>query len=190
MQIGYSGIILLMILSPLPPEVFMPLAGFLTAQGEMSFVLTVLAGVFGFLISVLPWYFAGRYLGEKGLQQLLKRHRKWLAFSNKTLAKAKRWFDRYGEQAIFLSLLLPGTRNFISIPAGLSGMPLTTFLLYATLGSAFWMTLLTGAGYFLGNNYYLVHDYLGSAYNVVFAVLGIAIVVWAIRRYTKHKEKE
>lgn len=178
-----------MVLSPLPPEVFMPLAGFLAAQGEMSFVLTVLAGVVGFLISVLPWYFAGRYLGENGLQKLFRRHRKWLSFSNIALAKARRWFDRYGEQAIFFSLLLPGTRNFISVPAGLSGMPFTTFLLYATLGATFWMALLTGAGYVLGNNYYLVHDYLGPAYNVVIAVLVIAIAIWGVRRYVKRKDR-
>jgi membrane protein DedA with SNARE-associated domain len=189
MHIGYLGIIIFMVVSPLPPEVFMPLAGFMVAQKELNFVAVVGVGVLGFLLSILPWYVAGRYLGEQGLKRLLYRHRRWLSLSTEKLETANRWFQRYGGQAVFFSLLLPGIRNIISIPAGLSGMPLASFLFYSILSASFWLFLLTYAGYVLGSRYYLVHEYLGPASHIVLFILALAILVWAVGRYFKRRTK-
>jgi membrane protein DedA with SNARE-associated domain len=188
MQISYLGIIMLMILSPLPPEVFMPLAGFMVAQGELNFIATIFSGVAGFLLSVLPWYLVGKYLGKKGLNKLLQQNR-WLMFSPEKLEKANRWFQQRGGQAMFLSLLLPGTRNIISIPAGISGMRLSTFLTYSAIGATCWLTILTAAGYLLGGRYHLIDRYLGPAYNLVAVILLVAVIIWATRRYLRQTTK-
>lgn len=189
MHPGYIGIILLMVVSPLPPEVFMPLAGFMASQGELNLVYAILAGVAGFLISILPWYLAGRYLGEKGLNALLRRYRRWLTLPARRLQQANRWFRHYGGRAIFFSLLVPGLRNIISLPAGMSGMSPWSFLTYSTLSSLFWFSLLVLAGYLLGSQYYLVQGYLGSFYNVVIVVLVIAIAIWALRRSIRRRSR-
>jgi membrane protein DedA with SNARE-associated domain len=188
MQISYLGIIMLMILSPLPPEVFMPLAGFVVAQGELNFIAVTFAGVSGFLLSVLPWYLAGRYLGKKGLNRLLQRNR-WLMISPEKLEQVNRWFQRRGGQAVLLALLLPGTRNLISIPAGISGMRLSMFLTYSTIGATCWLTILTAAGYLLGGRYHLVKQYLGPAYNLAVVILLIAAIIWGMRRYLRPNTK-
>jgi membrane protein DedA with SNARE-associated domain len=188
MHIGYLGIVILMVISPLPPEVFMPLAGFMVAQGELNFLSVLLAAVIGFLISVLPWYFVGKHLGKDGLDRRLKQHL-WLPISSKNLEKANRWFQRYGRQAVFFSLLIPGIRNLISIPAGISGMRWTSFLFYSTLSATFWLAILTFAGYWLGGRYYLVHQYLGPAYNLLIAVFVIAAIVWGVKYYLRQKAK-
>lgn len=167
----------------------MPLAGFMVAQGELNPVGVILSGVVGFLLSVLPWYLAGRYLGEDGLKQILYRHRRWLALSTDKLAKATDWFYRRSRQAILLSLLLPGVRNIISIPAGISGMPLSSFLFYSTLGAIIWLSALTYLGYVLGSRYYLVNQYLHPASKITVFVLIAAIVIWAVLRYFKRRAR-
>lgn len=171
----------------------MPLAGFMVAQAELNFVYVILSGLVGFLLSVLPWYFAGRFLGEKGIRQLLYRHRRWLIVSTDSLDRVNAWFKRRGGLAVFFALLIPGVRNIISIPAGISGMPFSSFLLFSTVGATLWLIILTLAGYFLGSRYYLIDQYVrqhvGSVYTIVILVLLIAILIQVVRHYFKSKPR-
>ena len=184
---GYFGILLLMVLSPVPPEVFLPMAGFLVAQGKLNFFYIVLTAFVGFLISVLPWYIAGRYLGRQGLKKLSNRRYKWLKISQEKLQKANRWFYRYGGRAILLSLLIPGFRNIMSVPAGLSGMSFGTYLFYTATGATVWLTLLTYAGYVLGDRYSLIDEYFSAASPAIGLILVAIGAFWGIRRYLRGK---
>ena len=57
---GYFGIFLLMLAEnlfpPIPSEVIMPLAGYVSARGQLTFVGVHLAGAAGWLAGVLFWY--------------------------------------------------------------------------------------------------------------------------------------
>jgi membrane protein DedA with SNARE-associated domain len=186
---GYLGVGLLMFLEnlfpPIPSELIMPLAGFTVAKGEMDFFLVVLAGVVGTMLGALPWYYAGKLLGEERLRRLADRYGKWVAMSGKDIDKANHWFGKHGGKAVFLCRLVPGVRTVISLPAGISNMPMVPFLLYSTLGTTLWVCLLTGLGYFLGNNYTLVDKYLGPISKfVLFGLIGL-FVFWVVRRRQK-----
>jgi membrane protein DedA with SNARE-associated domain len=95
------------------------------------------------------------------------------------------WFRQYGKQTLLLSLLIPGTRNLIWIPAGISGMPLPLFLTYSSLGATLWLAILTYAGYLLEDRFYLVEKYFSSISNLAIAILAIAAIGWLIKRYWK-----
>ena len=185
-SLGYLGIGLLMFLEnifpPIPSELIMPLAGFTVAQGKLNFGLVVLVGVLGTVLGALPWYYAGQILGEQRLKSLADKYGRWLTISSKDIEKAKRWFDRRGGQAVFICRLVPGVRTLISLPAGISRMPLVPFLLYSTLGTLLWVGLLTYAGYVLGNNYELVEEYLAPVSKIVLTTLVIAFILWLVRR--------
>ncbi|MBW4487440.1 MAG: DedA family protein [Trichocoleus desertorum ATA4-8-CV12] len=155
----------------------MPLAGFMAAQGQLNLVYAVLAGVFGVLMGVLPWYFAGKYLGEPGLQKLARQSGGWIKVSVEDIEKSKSWFKQYGGRALVMSRLVPGVRTVISVPAGISGMPVLLFLFYVGCGALVWGSLLASAGYVLGDRYYLVRQYLGPASNVIMAILLVTMVV-------------
>lgn len=176
MQIGYLGIVILMVVSPVPPEVFMPFAGFMAAQGKLHLLYVVLCGIVGFLLSILPWYIGGRILGKQGWRKLGDRQPRWLPISPAKLQRANRWFRRYGGQALLISLLLPGLRNMMAVPAGISGMSAPKFLLYTSGGAAVWLSLLTSAGYVLGDRYELISTYSKST-TTVFLLIGGAIVL-------------
>lgn len=176
-----------MVLSPIPPEVFLPMAGFLVAQGKLNFFYIILVAVAGFLISVLPWYIAGRYLGKQGLRKLVDQRYKWLKISQVKLQKANRWFYQYGGRAILLSLLVPGFRNIMAVPAGLSGMSLGTYLFYTGTGATAWLTLLTYGGYVLGDRYSLIDEYFSAASPAIGLILVAVVAFWGIRRYLRRK---
>lgn len=188
MQIGYLGIVILMVVSPVPPEVFMPLAGFMVAQGKLNFAYIILSGVAGFLLSILPWYIGGRLLGKQGWRKLIEQPPRWLALSPAKLQKANRWFHRYGGRVLLVSLLLPGLRNMMAVPAGISGMSAVTFLLYATLGAAGWLSLLTYTGYILGDRYDLINAYFSSSTTMFLLAVGaIALGGLGVRFYLRRK---
>jgi membrane protein DedA with SNARE-associated domain len=185
-SLGYWGIGLMMFLEnlfpPIPSELIMPLAGFTVAQGKLEFVPVVVAGVVGTVLGALPWYYAGKILGEQRLKSLADRYGKWLTISSKDITRATGWFDNHGSKAVFFCRLVPGVRTLISLPAGITRMPLLPFLLYSTFGTLLWVGLLTYAGYLLGDNYELVEEYLGPVSKIVIATLLAAFIVWVVKR--------
>lgn len=193
-SLGYLGIALLMfvenIFPPVPSEIIMPLAGFTVTQGKLSVVYVILAGIVGSVLGALPWYYAGKQLGEDRLKNLADKYGKWLTLSGKDIDKSKQWFDKHGGIAVFFCRLVPGVRTLISVPAGIDNMQLVPFLLYSTLGTALWVGMLTYAGFVLGQNYKLVEKFLGPASGVVLVALIVAFAIWVARRKKKQQSKE
>ncbi len=78
--------------------------------------------------------------------------------------------------------MVPGIRSFISIPPGMSRMPILPFLTFTALGSIIWTTLLTIAGYYFGENYEVIETML-APYSKGFLLLTIFIIIaWFMKR--------
>lgn len=188
---GYLGIGLLMFLEnlfpPIPSELIMPLAGFTIYQGKMGFLPAIAAGIIGTMIGALPWYFIGQAVGEKRLKRWANHYGKWLGISEKEIEKSKQWFDTHGTKAVFWGRLVPGVRTLISIPAGFSSIPFSSFLIYSTLGTTVWVSFLTYAGFLLGASYTLVDEYLGPVSKIILGLLLLAFLGWL---FFKQKEKK
>jgi membrane protein DedA with SNARE-associated domain len=170
-QTGYLGIALLMlaenVFPPIPSELIMPMAGFIAHQGELGIVGVILAGTVGSVLGALFWYYLGRWLGLTRLRRWAGEHGRWLTIAPEEVDRAKQWFDRHAGLAVFFGRLVPAVRTLISVPAGIAGMPLPSFLLYSTVGTGLWTTLLAGAGYLLGSQYELVQGWLNPVSNIV-----------------------
>ena len=78
-------------------------------------------------------------------------HGRWLTISESDVDRAQQWFDRYGGVAVCIGRLIPAVRSVISVPAGIAQMGLRRFLLWSSIGTIVWTSLLTGLGYLLGN---------------------------------------
>jgi len=180
---GYPGIVLLMlgenIFPPIPSELIMPLAGFVAARGELNPVLVVLAGTLGSMLGALPWYYAGRWLGEERVCRFAARHGRWLTLDDEDVGKGIRWFERRGRIAVLIGRLIPTVRTLISVPAGMARMPLVPFLLYSSLGSLLWTAALAGAGYLLEANYRLVGDYLDQVSKIIIGLI-VLTYLWRL----------
>ena len=184
-SLGYIGIAFLMalenIIPPIPSELIMPLAGFTVTQGKMNFILVIIAGTIGSVVGTMPWYFLGKSWGLKRTMNIADRYGKWLTLSGKDVARANDWFNRRGNTAIAFGRLIPGIRTYISLPAGISKMPLLPYLIYSTLGSLFWVTLLR-AGYIFGANYELVGKHMKPFSIFVLIVVISSVIYWIIKR--------
>jgi membrane protein DedA with SNARE-associated domain len=189
--LGYTGIGLLMFLEnlfpPIPSELIMPLAGFTISQGKMNFAPAIMAGLFGTMLGALPWYYIGKSVGEKRLKRWADHYGKWLGITSEDIEKSKQWFQRYGYGTVFFCRLVPGIRTLISVPAGFCAMPLFPFLIYSSLGTAIWVSLLTYLGYALGENYTLVDEYLGPVSKIVLMALLVAFGVWLLYKQFKRQ---
>ena len=189
-ELGYLGIFLLMILEnlfpPIPSELIMPSAGFAAARGDLHLLGVVAAGALGSVIGTLPLYFIGRAYGEKRLIEWADKHGKWLTLSGKDIKRADDWFDRYGSGVVLFGRLVPGIRSLLSLPAGMSEMPLPKFMLFSALGSALWAALLAYAGYVLGDNYEEVEHLISPISKVV---LGL-VALWAAYMFIGRRRKQ
>jgi len=193
-SMGYVGILLLMILEnvfpPIPSELIMPSAGFAAARGDMNLVVVILMGTLGSVIGTLPLYYVGRAFGEERLVAWADRYGKWLTLRGKDIRKADDWFDRHGPKAVLFGRMVPGIRSLLSLPAGMSEMPMGTFLVFSAIGSALWSALLAGAGFALGENYDRVEQYVGPASKIILGLLAVAAVAWFIRRKREQEHAE
>ncbi|RUT13718.1 alkaline phosphatase [Chroococcidiopsis cubana SAG 39.79] len=185
-SLGYLGIGLLMFLEnlfpPIPSELIMPLAGFTAAQGKLNIVGAIAAGVIGTVIGALPWYYAGKFLGEERLKLWADKYGKWITITGKDIDRSKHWFDKHGVKAVLLCRMVPGVRTLISLPAGIGDMHVVPFLIYSTVGTILWVGLLTAAGYILGDHYQIVEEYLAPVSKIVLAALVIGLIIVIIRR--------
>lgn len=141
-------------------------AGYLAFQGKMSLFLAIVAGTFGSLAGALFNYYLSFKLGRKFILQ----YGKYFFVTKEKFVKFEEFFLRHGEISTFSSRLIPGIRQYISLPAGLARMNLFKFSFYTSLGAGIWVSILVALGYFLGQNQELIHKYLT---NITLILLGI-----------------
>ena len=178
---GYAGIAMLMAIEsaciPLPSELIMPFAGYLVFQGTMKLVWVATAGAIGCNLGSLVAYEIGYYGGRP----LVERYGGWILMGRRELDWADRFFQRWGQAAVFIARLLPVIRTFIALPAGIARMPRGKFHSYTFLGSWPWCFVLAWLGVKLGENWRSLGKYFHQFDSVIgiFLLAGIVWFVWS-----------
>jgi len=185
---GLWGVAALMLLEnlfpPIPSELVLPLTGFFASRGDLpGFVPALLAATLGSLLGAFVLY----ALGRRGGLPLVMRYGGVLRLKEADLDRADGWFDRYGVWVVFFGRMVPGVRSIVSVPAGMSEMPLGRFALLTASGSAVWNALLIGAGWYLGENWRQVSGPVSSASTVVLAVATVAMVLLALQWWRRRR---
>jgi membrane protein DedA with SNARE-associated domain len=193
--VGYAGVAVAValetIIAPIPSEVILPMAGWKVSQSvaDPSIVepltrlpwnipLTVLLATLGSLVGAVVGY----YIGAWGGRPLLDRYGGYVGIGASDLDRADRWFERWGNAAVFFGRMVPLVRTFVSYPAGISRMPMGRFLLFSALGSLPWNAALIAAGYVVGENYPQIEAALKPFEYVIYAVV-FALAVLLIGRW-------
>ena len=175
---GYGGIFVMMLVEssfvPFPSEVALIPAGYLAQQGELDPFLAVACGVAGSLGGALINYGLAFWLGRSFLAWL-GRFGRWFALGQHHLVAAERYFESHGEITTFVGRLIPGIRQLISIPAGLSRMNLARFLLYTGLGAGLWSGILVAVGFIAGESEEVWRPLLREA--TLWVLLALALLV-------------
>ena len=140
---------------PFPSEVVMIPAGFLAARGELGLggplvavSVAVLVGILGSLAGAYVNYFLALKVGKP----FLLKYGKWFFLKPAALERACEVFNKFGAATTFVCRMVRAIRQLISIPAGISKMPLGSFTLFTALGAGVWTAILAFVGYAIGKS--------------------------------------
>ncbi|TXC72382.1 DedA family protein [Sphingomonas ginsenosidivorax] len=180
---GYIGIFLLMalenIVPPVPSEVIMGLGGMAVARGDMGLVPLVAWGTAGSVAGNYFWYWLGRNIGYERFRPFIAKHGRWLTLEWRDVERLHAFFLKRGIWVVFVFRFMPTFRTVISLPAGMTCMPLWKFLLWTAAGTAIWNTVLAYAGIAMGAHFRQLDRYVGPVAVAIMAVIVIGYV-WRV----------
>lgn len=182
---GYIGICFLIALEnifpPIPSEVILTFGGFLTTYSNLGPLGVIISATIGSLIGAIVLYYLGYFFSDK-LERLFKMD---------DIKKANNWFKEKGYKAVLYCRFVPIVRSLVSIPAGINKMNMPIFLLYTSIGTIIWNTVLVYAGVFLGDNWSYFAGVISrySKVVLVFIILVILVRIW-IKRIKDDKVRQ
>ncbi len=188
-NLNYWTITLLMAIEssfiPFPSEVVVPPAAWKAATGGgMNIFLVVVFATLGANIGALLNYYLAKWLGRPIIYRFANsRIGHMCLITEEKVANAEAYFDQHGAISTFVGRLIPAIRQLISIPAGLARMNVGKFLLFTTLGSGLWNTVLAFIGYYLSKvpgietQEQLLQRATEYSHEIGYIILGVVVLV-------------
>ncbi|CAN5691832.1 hypothetical protein BH20ACT2_BH20ACT2_18810 [soil metagenome] len=181
-EVGVGALIAIEnIFPPIPSEAILPFAGYRAEVGELNLVGVWVAATVGSLVGALVLYGIGAIFGYDRLYALAAK-RWFVVLGQKDLERGDRFFERHGVKVVLFGRCVPLVRSVVSVPAGLSRMPLGQFCLYTALGSAVWNAVFIGIGFQLGQRWERVEGYVRPVALLVLVAVLVGIAVLAVRK--------
>ena len=192
---GYIGVFLLIMIEnvfpPIPSEVILLFGGFMTTYTKLSIFGMVVASTLGSLFGAIILYYIGKIFNKDRLKKIISgKLGKILRLKVSDIDNADNWFDNKGNKTVFFCRFVPLIRSLISIPAGMSDMPMFKFLLYTLFGSLIWNTVLIIVGSVVGENWTKIVNVLDTYSHIVVLILLIIVVVGIYLFYKKRSDKK
>ncbi|EPG34460.1 DedA family protein [Acinetobacter colistiniresistens] len=186
-KLGYLGIAFLMFLDnvfpPIPSEIIMPSAGYTASKGELTLIGVIIAGSGGSILAAMLLYWVGHKVPQQQLFHFIERYGKYLRIQVQDLEKALTWFNKHGHRIVFFGRMIPAVRSLISIPAGISRMPFSKFMLYSSAGTVIWTSFLAYLGYHFSKNQALMMAILQRVSYLILAIVVLYLLWWAIKKF-------
>lgn len=199
-NMNYLSITLLMTVEssfiPFPSEIVIPPAAYVAGKEDSSLhatnsyplnvLLIVLFGTIGALLGAIINYFLALWLGRPIIYAFADSKIGHLCLlSSEKVKKAEDYFNDHGKISTFVGRLIPGIRQLISIPAGLSKMNFGQFIFYTFLGASIWNIVLALLGYIAHGQMDLIHEYSHELSIAIMALIGVVIVYFAAKTVVK-----
>lgn len=198
-QFGYFGIFFLIFIEnvfpPIPSEVVLLFGGFMTTYTKLNIFLMIVFSTLGSVAGAIVLYYVGKILNKERLKKIVSgKIGKVLRLKASDIEKADHWFDTKGNKTVFFCRFIPVVRSLISIPAGMSEMAMGKFLLYTTVGSAIWNSVLLIVGNKVGENWESILGIMDQYSHIVLILLIILFIAFLVYffgfRNAKKKSKK
>ena len=204
-NMNYLSITLLMTIEssliPFPSEVVIPPAAYVAGKEDsnlhmtdnyiVNVLLIISFGTIGALLGAIINYMLAMWLGRPIIYAFADSKIGHLCLlSSEKVKKAEDYFNDHGKVSTFVGRLIPGIRQLISIPAGLSKMNFGQFLLYTFLGASIWNVVLALLGYIAHGQMELIHTYSHELSIAIMALLGIVVVYFVVKAIIKRIKKQ
>ena len=192
---GYVGVFSLIMIEnvfpPIPSEVILLFGGFMTTYTKLSIFGMIVASTLGSLFGAIILYYIGKIFNKDKLKKIISgRLGKVLRLKVSDIDNADNWFDNKGNKTVFFCRFIPLVRSLISIPAGMSEMPMFKFLLYTLFGSLIWNTVLIIVGSIVGENWVRIVGILDTYSHIVVVTLFIIVVLCVYLFYKKRSKRK
>ncbi len=194
-NLNYGTITLLMGIEssfvPFPSEIVVPPAAYKALQpnSNLSLVLVVFFASVGALAGALINYYLSKFLGRPIIYKFAdSRIGHFFLLDSCKIKNAEAFFLKHGAITTLVGRLIPGIRQLISIPAGLSGMKLLPFIIYTTIGATFWNILLALLGYFAHGQKDLIDQYAGELSKVLLGLGALFVAYMFFSAFRKKKK--
>ena len=185
---------------PFPSEVVIPPAAFVAGQPEsvlcatgnypVDVLLIVLFGTLGAMLGAIINYGLSVWLGRLIIYKFADSKIGHLCLlSGEKLERAEAYFREHGNVSTFIGRFIPGIRQLISIPAGLSRMHFGAFLWWTFLGAFIWNCVLAAIGYVAAGQMDLIKEYSHELSIAMIALLGIGVVYIIVKQIIKRKRQ-
>ena len=204
-HMNYASITALMAVEssfiPFPSEVVIPPAAFVAGQPEsvlcatgnytVDVLLIVLFGTLGAMIGAIINYALSVWLGRLIIYKFADSRLGHLCLlSGEKLERAEAYFREHGNVSTFIGRFIPGIRQLISIPAGLSRMHFGAFLWWTFLGAFIWNCILAAVGYVAAGQMDLIKEYSHELSVAILILFGIVVAYFVIRKLLQIKSQK
>ena len=191
---GYIGICLLIMIEnlfpPIPSEVILTFGGFMTIDSNLTILGVIIASTIGSMAGAFALYYIGKILNKDRLIKIVtSKYGKLLRIKPKDIESADNWFDKKGNITVLFCRFIPVVRSLISIPAGMSEMPILKFSIYTLIGSTIWNTVLVCVGAFAGNYKDKIISMIDSASHIILILIIVVFVIGVIWFYKKRNKE-
>ncbi len=178
---GYIGIFLLIMVEnlfpPIPSEIILTFGGFMTTVSSLNVVMVIIVATLGSVVGAILLYKVASYFGKERLTKIVLKYGRILRLKESDIERAENFFLKYGSWAVFLCRMIPLIRSLISIPAGMTQMKMSRFLVLTTAGSLLWNTVLIGLGAFLGESWNEIVVFMDSFSTIIYGIIAVIVVV-------------
>ena len=177
---------------PFPSEVVIPPAAYVAENPEsvlcatgnypVDVLLIVLFGTLGAMIGAIINYALSVWLGRLIIYKFADSRLGHICLlSSEKLERAEAYFREKGNVSTFVGRFIPGIRQLISIPAGLSRMHFGAFLWWTFLGAFIWNCILALVGYVAAGQADLINKYSHELSVAILVLLGAVACYYAVR---------
>ena len=196
-HMNYASITALMAVEssfiPFPSEVVIPPAAFVAGQPEsvlcatgnyfVDVLIIVLFGTLGAMIGAIINYGLSVWLGRIIIYKFADSKVGHLCLlSSEKIQKAEEYLREKGNVSTFIGRFIPGIRQLISIPAGLSRMHFGSFLWWTFLGAFIWNCILAAIGYVAAGQMDRIKEYSHELSVAILVLLGVVILYFVIKK--------
>ncbi|MET7277949.1 DedA family protein [Kribbella sp. NPDC005582] len=134
---------------PLPGETTLIAAALLASQGDLRIEFVIGAAAAGAIVGDSIGYYIGRRAGRSLFDRLGRRFKH---FSADRIARAEKYFHRYGVWTVFFGRFVALLRIFAGPMAGTLRMPYPKFLIANAAGGIAWSATIGIVAFHIGDN--------------------------------------
>lgn len=148
----------LVVLPLLPGDSLLFTAGVLAGNinNNLDVGLIIVLLIIAALLGDNTNYLIGKFLAKKGEGAKLFGI---FTIKKEYIDKTHSFYEKHGSFAIIVARFVPIVRTFAPFVAGVGSMKYSRYITFCIIGAILWVTVITLAGYFLGNIPWVRHNF-------------------------------